>query len=93
MDIYDKNILKIFYNFLLKRKIYDSYVTNFCHANYYACTEEGLISFLTNSIRENDEGSLIGAAFTWSRTKEGKEFWFTMDKAWKEYLIKYQNKN
>ena len=92
MDIYNKNIIKLFYNFLIKRKIYDSYVTNFCHANYYVCTEEGLISFLTNLIREKHEECLIDTAFTWSRTKEGKECWLMMDKAWKKYLIKYQNK-
>jgi uncharacterized membrane protein YbaN (DUF454 family) len=92
MAIYNKNIIKIFYNFLIKRKIYDSYITNFYHANSYVCTEQGLINFLTSSVREDYAGSLIGAAFTWSRTKEGKEFWFTIDKAWKEYLIKYQNK-
>ncbi len=92
MGTYDKNIIKLFYNFLIKRKIYDSYITNFYHANYYVCTEQGLINFLTDSIRNKYEGCLIDTAFTWSRTKEGKEFWFAIDKAWKKYLIKYQNK-
>jgi hypothetical protein len=92
MSNYNKNIIKIFYNFLIKRKIYDSYIKNFYCANYDLFTKENVIDFLANTIRGKDEESLIGCAFTWSRTEEGRNFWYEIDKKWREYLEKYQDK-
>lgn len=92
MSNYNKNIIKIFYNFLIKRKIYDSYIKNFYCANYVFFTKENVIKFLANTIRDKDEESLIGGAFTWSCTEEGRDFWYEIDKKWREYLEKYQDK-
>ena len=73
---------RIFFKFLKEKDAYDRWAYNLKSQCPSILTLPPFWSRKKRFLFSNDCSSVISAAFTWSITPEGREFWETLDEEW-----------
>ena len=85
--MYNKVIrLKEFIMFLKKNCAYEKYIYNLLQ---YHKTKTACVGFIVNDIDDTSykKGSnLIALGFFWINTEEGYDYWFNLNKLWREKI-------